>query len=141
MDSWPVIRWKTWPTRVESARSLAEGANAALDRDLTARFSHAMQRSLFPEALSADPFSSLAQEVTQGGARVASPRLRRRILLRASRMAAIRGQVSEAQTLLAAGAALSGEESDLPAKARLAQAEGHVDAAIKRRGRVLLLGR
>jgi hypothetical protein len=116
---------------LDSTRSLAEGANAAVDRDLAARFDQAMRRSLFPEALLADPFSSLAQEVMQGSARAASTRLRRRVLLRASRIAAIRGQIGEAQTLLDAGSALSGEDSDLPAKARLAQANGHVDAAIK----------
>lgn len=116
---------------LDSTRSLAEGATAAVDRDLAARFDQAMQRSLFPEVLAADPFSSLAQETMQGGARAASPGLRRRVLLRASRMAAIRGQISEARTLLDAGSALTGEDSDLPAKARLAQLEGDVDAAIK----------
>src|SRR6266478_4000717 len=45
---------------LDSTRGLAEGAAAAVDRDLAARFGQAMQRSLFPEALSADPFSSLA---------------------------------------------------------------------------------
>jgi len=116
---------------LDSARTLAEGANAAVDRDLAARFSDAMQRSLFPEALSADPFTSLAQEVIQGAAKAASSSLRRRVLLRASRMAAIRGQIGEAQTLLDAGSALSGDDSDLPARARIAQAEGRVDTAIK----------
>ncbi len=116
---------------LDSTRTLAEGANSALDRDLAARFRQAMQRSPFPEAQGIDPFSALAQEVMQSGGRAASPGIRRRVLLRASRMAAIRGQIGEAQALLVAGSALNGEDSDLPAKARLAHAQGHVDEAIK----------
>ena len=116
---------------LDYSRVLAEGATAALDRDLAARFRQAMQRSLFPEAQAMDPFSALAQELLQSGERTTSPGLRRRVLLRASRMAAVRGQISEAQTLLVAGSQLNGEESDVPAKARLAQAQGRVDDAIK----------
>ena len=123
-------------TKAEAAaldvtRSLAEGANAALDRDLAGRLRQAVQRSLFPEAQATDPFSALAQEVLQSGGSAASPGLRRRVLLRASRMAAIRGQINEAEALLAAGTALSGEDSDRPARARLAHAQGRVDEAIK----------
>jgi hypothetical protein len=116
---------------IDSTQSLAEGAQAAVDRDLSVRFYQAMQRSLFPEALSADPFSPLAHEVLLGDARAASSRLRRGVLLRASRMASIRGQLPAAQSLLEAGSALPGEDSDLPARARVAQAEGRVDQAIR----------
>lgn len=116
---------------LDSTRNVAEGASAALDRDLAARYRQAMRRSLFPEALSVDPFTSLAREVMQGSVTAASSGLRRRVLLRASRMAAVRGQITEAQMLLDAGSMLSGEDSDLPAKARLAEVQGRVDLAIK----------
>jgi len=116
---------------LDSTEILAEGAKAALDRDLAARFRQAMQRSLFPEAQAIDPFSALAQEVMRSGGRAASAGLSRRVLLRASRMAAIRRQIGESQALLAAASALEGEDSDLPAKARLAHAQGRVDEAIK----------
>jgi hypothetical protein len=116
---------------LELSGAYAESVNAALDRDLTSRLQQAIRRSLFPETQSVDPFAALAQEVMQAPGLAATPGLRRRILLRASRMASIRGRISEAQTYLDAGAALSGDDRLLPAQARLAQAQGHIDDAVR----------
>jgi hypothetical protein len=116
---------------LDSAKILAEGDRAARDRDLAARFRQAMHRSLFPEAQVADPFKALAEEILQGSGRAASPEVRRRVLLRASRMAAIRGEIGRSESLLAAASALTGEDSDRPAKARLAHAQGRTDEAIR----------
>lgn len=121
----------------EAAAALAaseaydESVNAALDRDLSSRFRQAIRQSLFPEAQSIDPFAALAKEAMQVSGRAAAPSLRRRILLRASRTASIRGRITEAQTYLDAGIALSGEDSVRPAQARLAQARGHIDDAVR----------
>ena len=116
---------------LESAKILAEGDLAARDRDLAARFRQAMHRSLFPEAQVTDPFSALTEEVIHGPGRAASPGLRRRVLLRASRMAAVRGEIARSASLLAAASALTGGDSDRPAKARLAHAQGRADEAIR----------
>jgi hypothetical protein len=125
------IATKAEAAALDSTEILAEGAKSALERDLAARFLRTIKRSYFPEVQGIDPFSALAQEVMQSGAMTASPGLRRRVLLRASRMSAIRGQIGEAHALFVAGSALDGQDSDVPAKARLANAQGHVDEAIK----------
>jgi hypothetical protein len=103
----------------------------ALERDFQRRFTLAMQRSMFPELSKIDLLQSLANEVRNGPATALSTGLRRTIFLRAARSRALRNDVGEAEELLAAGAALPGSESELPARARLAEASGDIDSAIR----------
>jgi hypothetical protein len=102
----------------------------ALERDLTLRYERALQRAPFPEMFRTDPFQSLAQDVLQGGGSAGPPELRRRILLRAARSAALRNNISPAETSLATAQALAGPDSDLSARARIAEARGDLETAI-----------
>lgn len=102
----------------------------AVERDYAQRYRRAIQRSLFPEAQKNDEFYPLAQPILAGTAAAVSPALRRRILLRAARSTALRKNLDFSQRFLDAAAALSGPDSDLPARARLLEARGETDAAI-----------
>lgn len=102
----------------------------AVERDYAQRYRRAIQRSLFPEAQKNDEFYPLAQPILAGTAAAVSPALRRRILLRAARSTALRKNLDLSQRFLDAAAALSGPDSDLPARARLLEARGETDAAI-----------
>jgi hypothetical protein len=103
----------------------------ALERDFANRYEAALQRSMFPELHKADEFAPLADEVlAEAGASLSSD-LRRAILFRAARSAAVHGGVDEARRLLTAGQAALGSDPDGPARARLAVAEGHADEAIQ----------
>lgn len=104
---------------------------AALDRDMAQRYRRALQRTAFPESGNADQFGGLAQELLDMGAGRVSPALARRIFLRAARAAALTGRPAEADRLLQAGATLQGPDSDLPARARIAEARGDVDDAVR----------
>lgn len=114
------------PKARTSDPSLAE----AVERDFTQRYRQAHLRAPFPENSSDDLFRPLAEEVLARAATV-SETLRRRILFRASRTAAARGRVSDAQRFFTAGAELKGVDQDLTTRAFLAEAEGDVDAAIR----------
>jgi hypothetical protein len=48
---------------LDTSGAYSESVNAALDRDLSSRLRQAIQRSLFPETQSVDPFAALGQEV------------------------------------------------------------------------------
>jgi hypothetical protein len=106
------------------------GLAEAVERDYAQRYRRAMQRSLFPEAQKKDEFYPLAQPILDGMAAAVSPALRRRILLRAARSTALRGSPDLSQRFLDAAAALSGPDSELPARARFLEARGETDAAI-----------
>jgi len=117
--------------RMPAAQDLAlEGLSEAIQRDFESRFSRALQRSMFPEASKADEFIPLAEDVLAHGSSV-SQALRREILLRAARTAAIRHRNQDGQRFLDTALALAGPVSDTPARARLALASGDVDGAIR----------
>jgi hypothetical protein len=103
----------------------------AVERDFASRYALAVRRSLFPEAIKSDSFQALARELLDTQHTKVSAPLRRRILFRAARSSALRGELDEAQRFLSAGVALQGEDSDAPARARLAEARGELDAAIQ----------
>ncbi|HVY82725.1 MAG TPA: SMEK domain-containing protein [Steroidobacteraceae bacterium] len=115
------------PVAPTMVRALAE----ALERDLTNRYRQAVQRSTFPENAGADVFAELARDALGQGSEQLSEPLRRRILLRAARSAALTRDVETAERLLAAAIALKGTDTDLPAKARIAEARGDVEGAIR----------
>jgi tetratricopeptide (TPR) repeat protein len=111
--------------------SFQEGITQALERDLSLRYCATIQRSLFPEANRANSFKLLAREVLEGPFTAISAGLRRQVFLRAARSTALRGELDEAQRFLRAALALPGNDTDVPAKARLAEASGDVDGAIQ----------
>jgi hypothetical protein len=110
---------------------LQGGITEAVERDFASRYMLAMRRLLFPEANRSDALQALARELLNGSHTKPSPSLRRRILLRAARSSALRGEMDDAQRFLRAGQALQSEDSDLPAQARLAEARGEIDTAIQ----------
>jgi tetratricopeptide (TPR) repeat protein len=103
----------------------------ALERDLSLRYGAAIRRSLFVEAKKTNSFQLLARELIEGPMASISPSLRRRVFLHAARSAAVRGELQEAQRFLTEALALPGEDTDAPAMARLAEARGEVDEAIR----------
>jgi hypothetical protein len=103
----------------------------ALERDFQRRYAQATQRSMFPELLKTDLLRNLANEVREGTATSPSAGLRRTIFLRAARSRALRNAVKEAEELLAAGVALPGLEGELPARARVTEARGDSEGAIR----------
>ena len=102
-----------------------------MERDFASRYERALRRSIFPELNKTDEFAPLATEVLGSAGGALSTDLRRRILFRAARSAAIRGQLDDAHRFLAAGQALHGAASDATVRARLAVAEGRADNAIQ----------
>lgn len=102
----------------------------ALERDLSMRYESAVRRSLTPEAGKIDEFQALADNALEQQYSAVSPALRRRVLLRAARSAAVRGSVARAEALLEAAEYLIGEDSDVPARARIAEAQGDINAAL-----------
>ena len=103
----------------------------ALDRDFASRYERTLQRSVFPELSKTDELAQLATEILDAKGIALSSNLRRTILLRASRSAAVRGNLQDASRFLAAGQSLSGSDSDAVARARLAVAEGRLNEAIQ----------
>jgi hypothetical protein len=114
-----------------SVDALAPSLEQALERDFAQRYARAMQRSMFPEAARTDPFRNLAKEIRDGHVTSLSQDLRRAILLRASRSASLFKQRQEAEDYLKATLSLTGSASELPARARIAEADGDIDNAIK----------
>jgi hypothetical protein len=106
-------------------------ARAALERDFSSRYRRALHRSHFPEAGKADQFKSLANEILDNQLTVISEALRRRILLRAARSAALRSETETAEAYLAAAEQLQGPDSDLSARARIGEARGDAGLAIR----------
>lgn len=114
------------PVARTSDPSLAE----AVERDFAQRYRHAHLRAPFPEHSLDDLFRPLAEEVLVRPAAI-SENLRRRILLRAARTAAVRRRAGDAQRFLTAAVALKGADNDLTTRAFLAEAEGDLDGAIR----------
>jgi hypothetical protein len=102
----------------------------ALEQSLELRFKRALSRSTFPEVNSRDEFREIARQIVDSRMRV-SAQLRRRVLLRATRTAAVCGRLDEAREFFSEAIAIEGADLDLPARARLAQAQGDSDAAIR----------
>lgn len=119
------------PTPVSEPDIFRAGLVDALERDFAQRYRRAMQRSFFPEAATTDEFYPLAQAILDGAASAVSSALRRRVLLRAARSTALRGNPDLSEQLLAAAVQLEGLDSDLPARARLLEARGQADEAIR----------
>jgi tetratricopeptide (TPR) repeat protein len=103
----------------------------ALDRDFANRYERALQRSVFPEIRKTDELAQLATEILDAKVIALSANLRRTILLRASRSAAVRGNAQDAARFLAAAQKLSGSASDATARARLAVVEGRPNEAVQ----------
>jgi tetratricopeptide (TPR) repeat protein len=103
----------------------------AVDRDFASRYERALQRSVFPELRKTDELAQLAAEILDAKGMALSSNLRRTILLRAARSAAVRGNLQDAACCLAAGQSLSGSDSDASARARFAVAEGRLNEAIQ----------
>jgi len=114
-----------------SADTLRPELGEALERDFQRRHSQATQRSMFPELLKTDLLRNLAIEAREGAAAVLSASLRRTIFLRAARSRAPRNDVAEAEDFLAAGLALPGSEVELAARARVREARGDSEGAIR----------
>ncbi|WP_155888550.1 hypothetical protein [Inquilinus limosus] len=106
-------------------------ARDALERDFSSRYKQAQQRSFFPELQKQDQFQPLAQQILDGNLVPLSEGLRRRIFLRATRSAAVKGDLPAAERFMDAAAGLRGPDTDSPARARLAEAHGDIDAAIQ----------
>lgn len=105
--------------------------NQALERDLSTRFQNALVRSLFPEVSSTNSFPDLAKEILDRNLVHLSAPLIRKILLRASRMAALRNEIDQAKEFLSHAENLDGEDSVAPARARIEEATGQVEKAIQ----------
>jgi hypothetical protein len=113
---------------IESAL-IVRGKPEAIDRDLARRFSLAERGAGFPEVSQANAFAALGREAMQAGS--GTDAVRRRILLRATRAAAIRGELVDAEAFLAAAQVVPGPADETPARARLLEARGQVDEAIR----------
>jgi hypothetical protein len=111
--------------------TLRPGLAEALERDFQRRYTQAMQRSMFPELAKTDLLRNLANEVCVTAAAAPSAGLRRTIFLRAARSRALRNDVREAEAFLAAGVALPGSELELTARARVMEARGDTEGAIR----------
>jgi len=102
-----------------------------LERDLSNRFEDAFHRAPFPEASQSNPYGVLAAQILSDyGDNISQP-LRRKILLRASRFAALRKRVDEAERFLSQAVALEGPDPQEPAQALLKEARGDPAAAMR----------
>jgi hypothetical protein len=115
----------------ESAPTIARALGEAMEHDLTHRYRQAVQRSTFPENAATDSFAELAEVAISEGSEQISRILRRRILLRAARSAALKRHLDTAERLLSAADGLEGPDSDIPARARIAEARGDVEFAVR----------
>jgi hypothetical protein len=111
--------------------NLQPAVGEALERDFVHRYSQAWRRSFFPEVSKTDQFRGLAQEIIEGGPNYLSPTLRRTVLLRAARSAALRKQIPLAEQYLHAALEANAPVSALPAEARIAEAQGDIEQAIQ----------
>ena len=103
----------------------------ALERDFSSKYRQALQRSFFPELQKQDQFQSLARQILDSNLVVLPEDLRRRIFLRAARSAAVKKDLPAAERFMNAAAELRGSDTDLPARARLAEARDAIDTAIR----------
>jgi hypothetical protein len=119
------------PSLEISASPQLDIAKDALERDFSFKYRQALQRSFFPEGRKQDEFQPLAEQILGGNLSVLSEELRRRIFLRAARSAAVKTDLPAAERFMNAAADLRGPDTDLPARARLAEAQGEIDTAIQ----------
>lgn len=101
----------------------------ALERDYENRLRYALQRSFFPELMQSDELGRLAEEVLTNHPQISQP-LRRDILLRGARAAAIRKRPDDAAKFIEAAKSLAGSASIPAAEARLEIARGQAERAI-----------
>ncbi len=101
-----------------------------LDRDLDARYRWVLKRSAFPEATKVDELAGLGKIVQKPNYSRSTPSLRRKILLRAARSAAVHKNIENAEEMLRAAQSLAGADSDLIAQARILEAKNDIDTAI-----------
>ena len=120
-----------FPATMPATHALQTALAEAHQQDLELRYRRAVQRSRFPELEKIDECLLLAKELLEGGFAEISSALRRKIILRATRSTALRGNVAEAKYLLSAARVLEGPDSEVPAAARLAAAQGDTDNAIR----------
>jgi len=102
----------------------------ALERDLVTRYDDAIRRQLFPESISHNEFDALADQALSAEYAGVDSALRRKVLLRGARAAAVRNDPRRANQLLEKAEPLAGPESSASARARIAESEGDVDNAI-----------
>jgi len=122
-----ILRKHLLPKHSEYSAGLAE----ALERDVANRFEQAIERCLFPEVTMQEPFRPLAEQLlSEYGGKISEP-LRRSILLRAARFAALRQRVNDAVRFYEQGAKLTGPEPGEPILALLTETRGDPDAAIQ----------
>jgi len=102
----------------------------ALEHDLENRFQEAIDRSPFPELNHQDDLAILAEELLATGVG-RSPQLRRRVLIRAARSAALRKRVDDAERFLTEAQKLLGSDSIEPAVSLLLEARGDSEGALR----------
>jgi hypothetical protein len=102
----------------------------ALEHDLENRFKEAIDRSPFPELNHQDELAILAEELLAKGIG-RSPQLRRRVLIRAARMAALRKRGDDAERFLTEAQKLPGSDSIEPTLSLLMEARGDSEGALK----------
>jgi hypothetical protein len=112
-------------------QNLQPAVSQALERDFAHRYRIAMQRGFFPEAMKTDQFHGLAQEIIDADPAHLSPALRRTILLRAARSAAVRKDIPLAEQYFNAALESNAPVSQVPAQARIAEARGNIEGAIQ----------
>jgi hypothetical protein len=102
----------------------------ALERDIENRLQEAVDRSPFPELKDQDELANLAEELLARGASL-SPLLRRRVLIRAARSAALRKRADDAERFVTEAKKLPGSDSVEPALSLLIEARGDFEGALR----------
>lgn len=116
------------------SRSLGETATQhmeALERDVAARFKEAIDRGPFPEFGERNLFAPLAQQVLEEYRDILPQSVRRDILLRAARRAAILKHLDEAERLFAAAQPLGAGEG-AAVEALIVEGRGDAEAALRK---------
>lgn len=101
------------------------------ERELENSYRDLLQRSVFLGVQSEAEFRQLALSIVAGRFEGASQSLRRRVLLRAARSSAVHKNVRDAERFLELATAMSGPDSDAPARARLSEAKDDPDGAVQ----------
>lgn len=104
---------------------------APLARDLAERYRRTMRQMLFTEHAGKDLFANLADTALSAEYAHVDPALRRRIVLRAARSAAVNKDVERAEALVVHARRVAGDDTDRLARARILQARGDIDGAIQ----------
>src|SRR5690348_4063772 len=103
----------------------------AAERDLAQRYRLAYRRHIFVEGAATDEFAALGAELLAGKYAGVASSTRKRVLLRAARSAAARRNIPDAEGFLAAAQALEGDEPDVMARARIADARDEIELAVR----------